>query len=400
VDNNFVQEHRLQIDALKPGAFCVFIAAGETKIKAIGTVKLTFTFSGEEFPFVFQVVDRLSTNILLGMNFILHYHCVPYANREVFTLGNARVSVPMVVMDNCLGLAKLRKQVTIQLHTQQIVDLRVPRIDNQYICLIEPIYNRKIPRFCIPRTILSRHGYHYCQIWNPTDEPIHLVPDTLIGQVTPVSDILSIAPDNNPTKTNKNEQRQPETSYRQRRYDANGRSRQKGQRQTDQFGETGNRTFYSHNTNFVNNNNRYRQQNRNNTHNTENHHHGNGHNHGDFLSSEPLISSEPVMKHTFEELKIKLTNPDITQEQELKFRNLIDAFGDVFAVSNAELPGMDRLKFKINVTQDSRPIRQGPYSYSQEAPAEIERQIQEILAIKFIRHSISPWASNDLLVRK
>jgi len=29
----------------------------------------------------------------------------------------------------------------------------------------------------------------------------------------------------------------------------------------------------------------------------------------------------------------------------------------VFAVSNAELPGMDRLQFQINVHQDSRPIR-------------------------------------------
>jgi len=160
VDKNFVRKHRLQIDPLKPGAFRVFIAAGETKIKALGTVKLTLTFSGMEFPFVFQVVDRLSTKILLGMNFILHYYCVPYAHSEVFTLTNAHVSVPMVVKGNCLGLAKLRKQVTIQPHTQQIVDLRVPRIDNQFICLIEPIYDRDGPSFCIPHIILSTKGYH------------------------------------------------------------------------------------------------------------------------------------------------------------------------------------------------------------------------------------------------
>jgi len=50
VDNTFVVEHRLQIDPPKPGAVRVFIAAGESKIKAIGTVKLTITFSEEEFP--------------------------------------------------------------------------------------------------------------------------------------------------------------------------------------------------------------------------------------------------------------------------------------------------------------------------------------------------------------
>jgi len=123
----------------------------------------------------------------------------------------------------------------------------------------------------------------------------------------------------------------------------------------------------------VNNNNRYRQQNKNSTHNTENHHYGNGHNHNDSFTSELLIYSEPVVKLTFEELKNKLTNPDITPEQELRFCRLIDEFGNVFAVSNAELPGIDRLKFRINVHQDSRPIRQRSYLYSQEARAEIEK---------------------------
>jgi len=50
--------------------------------------------------------------------------------------------------------------------------------------------------------------------------------------------------------------------------------------------------------------------------------------------------------------------------------------------------------------QDSRPVRQRLYSYSQEARAEIEKQIQELLAVKFIRHSVSPWCSNVLLVKK
>jgi len=101
---------------------------------------------------------------------------------------------------------------------------------------------------------------------------------------------------------------------------------------------------------------------------------------------------EPVIKHTYDELNICLTNPAITPEQQLRFRALIDEFGDIFAVNNAELTGTGRLKFDINIQQDARPIRQRPYSYSREARVEIEKQIQEMLSIKFIRHSISPWA--------
>jgi len=50
--------------------------------------------------------------------------------------------------------------------------------------------------------------------------------------------------------------------------------------------------------------------------------------------------------------------------------------------------------------QDSRPVRQRPYSYSQKARTEIEKQIQELLAVEFIRHSVSPWCSKVLLVKK
>jgi len=107
-----------------------------------------------------------------------------------------------------------------------------------------------------------------------------------------------------------------------------------------------------------------------------------------------------LIRHSHDELKINLINPGITPDQQSKFSALIDEFGDIFAGDNAELTGTDRLKFTINIQQDAMPIRQRTYLYFQEARVEIKRQIQEMLAIKFIRHFIFPWASNVLLVRK
>jgi len=60
-------------------------------------------------------------------------------------------------------------------------------------------------------------------------------------------------------------------------------------------------------------------------------------------------TSEPLIKHTYDELKISLTNPAITPEQQQKCRALIYEFGDIFAVNNSELLGTDRLKFTINI---------------------------------------------------
>jgi RNA:NAD 2'-phosphotransferase (TPT1/KptA family) len=113
-----------------------------------------------------------------------------------------------------------------------------------------------------------------------------------------------------------------------------------------------------------------------------------------------MPSSSPVKKHTFEELKIKLTNDKLTEDQKQKFRNLVDSYGDVFSLHNSELEGTDILEYEIQVPSDARPIRQKPYNQSEMAREEIRKQIQELLDIKFIRRSVSPWAANCLLVKK
>jgi len=65
-----------------------------------------------------------------------------------------------------------------------------------------------------------------------------------------------------------------------------------------------------------------------------------------------------------------------------------------------ELEGTDILEYDIHVKQDARPALQKPYNYSEKSRAEIEKQVQELLTIKFIRRSTSAWCSNVLLVKK
>jgi len=95
---------------------------------------------------------------------------------------------------------------------------------------------------------------------------------------------------------------------------------------------------------------------------------------------------------------LKLKNPELTEQDKQRFKKLISKFWDVFALSNMELEGTDILEYDIHVKQDARPARQKPYNYSEKARA--EKQVQELLAIKFIRRSTSAWCSNVLLVKK
>jgi len=128
------------------------------------------------------------------MNFILK--CVPYANEGIFTFGNARIEVNMVVKGSCLNVAKLSEQVTLPPHAQHLVNLRCLEVNNLSVFLLEAILNTENQRFRVPQTNLSTMGYQYCQFWSFTNEPITLFPGTLIGQCAPVEDILSIAQEN------------------------------------------------------------------------------------------------------------------------------------------------------------------------------------------------------------
>jgi len=116
-----------------------------------------------------------------------------------------------------------------------------------------------------------------------------------------------------------------------------------------------------------------------------------------------ILPEEKVHKsihHKYDELKLKLENPELTEHDKQRFKELISEFGDVFALSNMELKGTDTLEYDFHVRQDARSARQKPYNYSEKARAEIEKQVQELLAIRFIRRSTSAWCSNVLLVKK
>jgi len=83
---DFCNKHNLRIGPLLPGESRSYISAGDTIITALGSTNLVLTFAGEQFPQNFQVVKKFSTDILIGVNFIRKYNCVPDVSHGKFTL--------------------------------------------------------------------------------------------------------------------------------------------------------------------------------------------------------------------------------------------------------------------------------------------------------------------------
>jgi len=89
VNNNFYKKHNLHVIPLQPGESRSYVAAGETRITVIGSTNFVLTFAGEKFTHNFQIIYNLSNNILISVNFIRKYNCVPYVSQKVFSMGDA-----------------------------------------------------------------------------------------------------------------------------------------------------------------------------------------------------------------------------------------------------------------------------------------------------------------------
>jgi len=103
IDFGFVRLHRLEVAPLLSGDTRTYQTAGEARITVIVITNIMLSFGNEKISFSFHMIEKLTPRILLGMDFILKFHCVPYLGEAIFTLGNGRISVPMCVQGSGLG---------------------------------------------------------------------------------------------------------------------------------------------------------------------------------------------------------------------------------------------------------------------------------------------------------
>jgi len=302
--------------------------------------------------------------------------------------------------------------ITFPHNSQQVLQVQFPFCTTNKVLILEPLDNKNAVGFRVARTLVSVHGREYCLVWNDLDEPITLKYGTPITTVPPILDIIISCSDNE-SKGDINQQTSidPDNNKKYihilnilnkniKMYNSN--NEQQDCRMTNGTYTNTRRHFQANTANRVQSDAR--------------HLYGNDARHSHESGARQQYTSrtnehfntrrlpeEKVHKtifHQYEALKLKLENPDLTEDKKQRFNDLIGKFGDVFVLSNMELEGTDILEYDIYVKQDAKPARQKPYNYSEKARTKIDKQVQELLAIKFIRRSTSAWCFNVLLVKK
>lgn len=78
---------------------------------------------------------------------------------------------------------------------------------------------------------------------------------------------------------------------------------------------------------------------------------------------------------------------------------LLEEFAELFATPQA-LPPRRAADHRIPLVAGAQPVKVRPYRYTPQQKTEIEKQVKEMLRNGIIQHSVSPFASPVLLVRK
>jgi len=157
VDNNFCKKHNLCVNPLHSGELKSYAGIGESTTTAIGSTNIKLTLVGEKFPHSFQVIDNMSVNIIIGIDFPCKYKA--YLFQGVLSLGDARITVPLLERGETLGFAGLRKQVIIQTNTQRRVGLNCSEINKQPILLVGPKNRIGLIRIAQDAADLNRPRY-------------------------------------------------------------------------------------------------------------------------------------------------------------------------------------------------------------------------------------------------
>ena len=238
INEHFVQRLGLKINPIGKKDNSFFLVADGGAIHVKGITSITLTIGNIEYVEEFHVLNKLSTDMLLGVEFLVQNKGIMNYEDRTLILDTGLVKVPLCKIGDHLGMAIVAETIVIPPNSQMIVPILTTRDIPYSLTLIEPLDNDNARGIKLARTLVKSKGPKHCPIWNDSDLEIRVPKFSPVGTLTSISDIIDSVDEDN---------------------------------------------------------------------------------------QQPYLPQNPkLLKHKFDDLKIKLSNEKLTDEQKLKFKNLVD----------------------------------------------------------------------------
>ena len=325
--------------------FQLHLADG-SEIRPLGTVEVSLKINGLTIPYQFLVLPKLAYNMILGLDFMNATQAQIDFGKRMLMLCDNLTAVPLVPTTEAVMRFNLypRRAALVPARSEALIPVRTPSKFKNHLSLVEPVNtNKNKSIFCARSISYVNNKSTMCKIINLSNTPVWISPRMAIAMVNPVTE-------------------------------------------TDIFagsaGEAECRSSAVVSTVM-----------------------------GDNICSDPAsennnrpqlerISSSSMSSNTsLSDLGLKCQSEHLSEAENNKLKQFLEANVDLFAKSLFDLPGTDLVTHAIHTT-DEIPVRQRAYRHSPTAKIEIDRQVKEMLKAGIIEPSTSLYASPVVLVKK
>lgn len=347
-----IKRLRLPVEKIDSGDPEVLYGAEGAQIPITGKTVIPVKLNGLIVPFDFLIAGKLTQNLILGHNFLIHTKALINYNDSSITFFDNLVEMCLFNKRRDV-IACIDNSYDLEPRTESLVNVTISQPLHGSCFLLQPLSMREKQKYLVANILTKiSNGKTVCRILNATHQVIHLKKNLPLAKVSEI----------NPASIS----------------------------HFDQFDGPTHPQINTLDSSFIPHSSRPHSQNRNQSETCFKN------NHNQTPTQIPFVQGK---FRTLDELGIKLNNQNLNSGQREQLKKLIEENSDVFALSLHDIPGTNLVHYDID-TGNHRPIRQRPYRPNPQGREEMTRQIQGLLDAGFITQSTSAWSSPCILVKK
>ena len=366
------EDCRKQIGAtlqpLEQGEISQLFAADGRVVKIQGKIDCDININGLIIPFKILIVNQLTQKIIIGQDFLQHTQAkIDYSDNTVTFYDDMVGANLLNNFKNMKNIVRVSKSCRIPARTEALIQgfssknsFRGNQVTQSF--LLEALSKQPSQDYLIARTLtIPRQSKVVCRIINPTNRTLRFYKNQAIAKLEEIrdEDIMDLPEDfaqldlkapQDLSPLSADGCPPPVTPLSQNDKEQNSTPSSQHQKENKQ----------------------------------------------------PAEQNSTTIKEEFpkiEQLGIKIDSPQLTEDQKLTLKRLLERNADIFSTGYHDLPGMKNFEHKIELS-DSTPVRVKAYKCSPYVQAEMDKQIKEMLEYGIIAESRAIFQAPTLMVRK
>ena len=190
----FLQKVLRSDSRIRPTNIQTVAGVGGEQHSVSGKVDLDINFNGLIVPFAFHVIENLHHSLILGIDFMESFRVkIDVGNKTMSLLDDTQVCT----LSTNNGYARISNPVIIPPLAESNINIKMSWCDSVQDVLVEPVtWLQKLNLQGAKCVVTVRKGKVVMHVLNPTDNPIQLPGNKVIGIVTPIqqASVFTLSP--------------------------------------------------------------------------------------------------------------------------------------------------------------------------------------------------------------